>query len=124
MLPAEAKTIRERTGLTTAQVADRIGVTVGRVWQLEAPARRTPLPESAAAVLDAIAATFDAAVRAGVLRARRLRHVPRYATPAEFDAAVPALAGWGNGTHAAYVAAIATILPDLPVEFDRAEGEA
>lgn len=104
--PAEAKTIRERLGVTTEFIADRIGVTKGRVWDYESPTRRVALPPHAGQVLADLAATFDRAVADKVKEAQKRGVIPRHTDPEAFAAWCPALAGWGPGAQAALVAAI------------------
>lgn len=116
MTPAEAKTTRERLGVTTEFIADRIGVTKGRVWEYESPTRRRPLPDHAAAVIDGLAATFDRAVEDAARKVPKSGVIPRHASIEAFEAWCPALAGWGAGAQSALVAAVQQKL-QMPVEF-------
>ena len=104
--PAEAKTIRERIGVNTAFIADRIGVTKGRVWDYESPTRRRHLPEHASGTLLTLSATFDRAVEAKVKEARKSGTIPRHTSIEEFETWCPELAGWGTAAQAALIAAV------------------
>lgn len=106
MTPAEAKTIRERLGVPTEYIAERIGVTKGRVWDYESPARRRPLPPAAADVLADMAATFDAAVDQAVAAVRKTGVIPRHTDPEAFAAWVPTLRDWPIGVQGALIAAV------------------
>jgi DNA-binding transcriptional regulator YiaG len=59
MDPDEARRLRERLGLTQAQIAERLGVTTVAVWRWEKgvkPGSRRRIPEPAARLLRLLAA--------------------------------------------------------------------
>lgn len=60
MTPAEYRIIAESLGITQAFLAERTGLSVGRVHALGLPSRTIDVPEHAADTLADLAVTFDA----------------------------------------------------------------
>lgn len=118
MTPAEFKTAHEALGVSTAFLADRIGVSSGRIWEYESPNRRKPVPDHAAEIMRELVNTFDTAAErlAAEVKLGGSEFVPRYADLERFEAAVPELAGWGALTQGLLVAQVQRDLR-VPVEY-------
>lgn len=108
MSPAEMKTLHEGLGVSTAFLADRIGISQGRVWEYESPTRAIPVPEHAAEVVWGLAEDFRAAAArlAAEVKLGGSRAVPRYVALEDFEEQFPALTGWGALTQGLLVAEV------------------
>lgn len=95
MTPAEFKTAHECLGLSTEFIANRVGVTVGRIWAYEHPSRTADVPEKAAQVMLDLLNDFDAAAdRLEAEYREEGEEILRHSDLAKFHAAVPELQGW------------------------------
>lgn len=84
-------------GLSTAFIAEKVGVVVGRIWDYESTDRAADIPDRAEQVMNELLAQFDGAADELTVKCRRaeVEFIPLYTTPERFDAEVPMLAGWG-----------------------------
>jgi transcriptional regulator with XRE-family HTH domain len=96
--PAEFKTAHESLGLSTAFIAERCGVVVGRIWAYERPDRAADVPEHAAEVMRDLLNDFHASADRleQVVKASPEGSIPRHVKLAEFEEMLPALTGWGT----------------------------
>lgn len=118
MTPAEFKTAHEALGLTTEYIAKRIGVSVGRVWAYEHPARTAPVPEHAAEVMRDLVIDAERAVESVILRMQGSGTdvIERHIDPAQFFGHHPGLTGWGGLAQGLILAEVQRRV-QLPIEF-------
>lgn len=116
MSPAEFKTAHESLGVSTAFLAERIGVSSGRIWAYEATDRTLPVPDHAAAIMRQLVREFEE-VAAGIARDGKLAGlIERQADLAAFESTWPTMAGWGPLAQGLAIARAAD-LAQLPVEY-------
>lgn len=98
MTPAEFKTAHESLGLSTAFIAERCGVVVGRIWAYEHPERKTDVPDHAAEVMRGLLVDFDASADTleEAVRVTAEGFIPRHVKLSEFEEMLPAMTGWGT----------------------------
>lgn len=119
MRPATFKTARESMGLTGAFVAERIGVTVGRIWSYESPDRTLDVPAHAAEVMTNLLLDFEMAADflAEGASAPEAESITRHTDVEAFYRAVPALDGWGEISQALLLAEVLRRVPGIPIEY-------
>lgn len=81
MTPATFKTLRESTGMSAEELADRMGVTRKTVYGFESPSRTIDVPEDRAAQLREMVGQFNRAAS----RAARRKSLPRFTDEARFQ---------------------------------------
>lgn len=98
MTPAEFKTAHESLGLSTAFIAERCGVVVGRIWAYEHPDRKADVPDHAADVMRDLLNDFEASADAleEAVRLTNEGFIPRHVKLSEFEEMLPAMTGWGT----------------------------
>lgn len=98
MTPAEFKTAHESLGLSTAFIAERCGVVVGRIWAYENPARKTDVPDHAADVMRDLLNDFEVSADTleEIVRLTNEGFIPRHVKLSEFEEMLPAMTGWGT----------------------------
>lgn len=118
MTPAELKTAHESLGMSTANLAERMGVSSGRVWVYEAATRTLDVPEHAAAVVLDLLNDREATAEylADVIADSELGYIPRHRDLAEFERWAPAMRGWGVLAQGMLIADLQRRL-QLPVEW-------
>lgn len=97
MNSAEYRTLHDALGMSTAKLAELSGTTPRMVWHWESADRDAPVPDEAAAAIMGLSLAAER-VASGLLidvLDGRAESVARYRTAEQFDAAYPALAGWG-----------------------------
>lgn len=118
MTPAEYKTAHEALGLTAAYIAQRCGVSVGRIWAYEHHTRTAPVPDHAAEVMRDLGRDADDAIDALILRieASGAEVIERHVDLERFYALHPSLTGWGNLGQGLLLAEVQRRL-QLPIEY-------
>jgi transcriptional regulator with XRE-family HTH domain len=113
MSPAELRTAHDSLGVSAKFLADRIGCHVNMVWRWESPERTSEVPSYAEDVVRDLLNDFDLAAEelANEVRRSESGAIPRYSTLEAFEAAIPALAGWGVFTIGQLTAEVARRLP-------------
>ena len=117
MTPADYKTAHEALGLTTAFLAERTGVVVGRIWAYEHHDRTRMVPPPASKVMRELMACWDAAADRLAREARPGEFIPRQTTPEAFYAAVPELDGWPMEAQGPLLAEVQRRV-QLPIEYE------
>lgn len=92
MTPAELKSIREAMNLPGPWFADRLGISITRLYLLESPGRTIDIPEPYEPIVQALQADYT---RAFTRLADRADYpLPRYESEGTMHAEIPELAGW------------------------------
>lgn len=97
MTPAEFKTAHEALGVSTAFLAERIGVSSGMVWKYESTARTAEVPDHAEDVMRGLLNDWEAASDRLTAEVRDAEDgvIVRSVDLGEFYMRVPELRGWG-----------------------------
>lgn len=119
MTPAEFKTAHESLGLSTAFIAERCGVVVGRIWAYEHPERTAPVPEHAAAVMRDLLVDFDASAEQlhGIVVSGEYEVIPRHVNLSAFETMLPAMTGWGTLSQGLLLAEVQRRLLQTSIEY-------
>lgn len=107
MHPAQFKTTRERLGLSAQWVADSLGVTIQRIYLVEASNRPIPVPERHAEYLLGLERDFEAEVARAVKSHKKGEPVSRYRNVDEWHAAHPLLSAWPASSQGMFSSAVA-----------------
>lgn len=116
MNPAELKTHHQALGVSTEFLAERIGCHVNLIWRWEHPSRTIPIAPHAEAAVRQLLNDREAALERLTVELRDWGSLPRYADLADFDAAVPEMAGWGDAAQGLMLAELQARL-QAPIEY-------